>query len=146
MACPFFEPRELAASPQRPGVRLPLLNEYAGVCNASGTQLAPAVTVLAAFCNQGYAYACPNHPSAGRPSAMRYSVTSQTELELTVTWIEEQAFTPLRQGTVRFEIVEGRATPTLPAVMAAQLTAFCRSYLIRYAQQQALLNEQNDNL
>jgi hypothetical protein len=145
MACPFFEPSDLVKAPRRPGVRLPLLDEYEGLCHASGTVAEPAPTMLATACNQGYARACPNHPLADRPSAMRYSVTAQTEQELIVLWIEEQAYEPVRRGTVCFDVRSGVAAPVPPPAISAQVTAFCRSYLARCAQQKVSTQEHNDN-
>lgn len=144
MACPLFEPLEPAAAPRRPGVRLPLIDEYAGVCHASGKAAPPADAMLSAGCNQGYAYACPNYSQRGNPSAMRYSVTSQTEQQLTITWIEEQSYSPLRQGTMCFHIHERRLSPAPTAVIAAQVMAFCRGYLARCPQRK-LSQQQHEN-
>jgi hypothetical protein len=144
MACPFFEPREPAALPRRSGVRLPLIDEYTGVCHASGAVVLPAEAMLSTACNQGYAYACPCHPSASNPSAMRYSVVLRTQQELTITWIEEQAYSPVGQGTVRVDIQSGRTVPApLAEVISAQITAFCRSYLKRCVQQKDSIQEQS---
>lgn len=60
---------------------------------------------------------------------MRYSVTAQTEFDLTILWIEEADYTPVRTGRVVFDIRAGQAIGDLPLPAAAQLEAFCKSYL-----------------
>jgi hypothetical protein len=141
MACPFFEPREVASTRQRQSVRLPLLDEYAGVCRASAAPARPAEATLAKGCNQGYPRSCENYPGGLVPAAMRYTVTGESDGMLAVTWVEEQTHAPVRWGTTRFDITQMRVVDTMPAdampstVIAAQLLAFCRSYLTRSTQQ-----------
>jgi hypothetical protein len=137
MACPYFEPSSVAVPASRPGVRLPLIDEYSGLCHAAQLPCEPAPAVRPIGCNQGYAHGCANHPSRIAASAMRYSITAQSPEELHIIWIEEQGYAPIRQGTIRFEIRQGKLTPAPESpVMASQLFAFCRSYLALAAPQE----------
>ncbi len=123
-------------TPRRPGVRLPLIDEYAGACHASGTAAQAVDTMISTGCNQGYAESCPNHPASGAAAAMRYTVTGESDGILTLTWIEEQAHAPLRWGRVRFD-ADRQCLLDLPfpGPLFAQITVFCRSYLARRASQ-----------
>ena len=53
MACPFFEPLAPVVHPESRNGRLPLIQEYEGVCHASGTGTIASGSV----CNHGYANA-----------------------------------------------------------------------------------------
>ena len=133
MPCLYFEPTTLVEEPFDRRARLPLIDEYDGRCHAvSG---APAVMdqVRWPCCNQGYSRGrCSQFPADGFGGALRYSVTSRSEDQLALVWIEERDYAPFRYGALHFEISTGCFAETgLDALVAAQALAYCRSYLKR---------------
>jgi hypothetical protein len=150
MPCPYFEPRNVVEQPAQANARLPLIDEYEGLCHA-GSQPAEAPAELRfRCCNHGYSKGCcERFPSEETRSAMRYSVLRQNESGLDLICIEEHNYGPLRWRTLRYRVDETpvqKATlqaggalhqsgteclePELDdACIRAQAVAFCRSYL-----------------
>jgi len=134
MPCPYFEPRTVRKVARFEGVRLPLIDEYEGLCHAGGKGTCEPEASQLAQCNHGYARGmCARFPQNLASSAMRYSVTSRTAEEITLIWVEEQDHTPARWGTLRYSLAEDRAIgpeETSTRVLT-QALAFCRSFLMR---------------
>jgi hypothetical protein len=134
MPCPFFEPRSAVASTRLTGVRLPLIDEYSGLCHSAAGENAVAVDAGQRLqCNHGYAGGlCPRFPPDAASSALRYSVSGRSTREITLVWLEEQDHSPLRWGSLRYSIAEDTLSPLdLTPLIQAQALAFCRSFLLR---------------
>jgi hypothetical protein len=133
MPCPFFEPLSAVLSSRFAGVRLPLIDEYSGLCHSACENPVAVDAAHRLQCNHGYASgACPRFPPNAASSAMRYSVAGRTDLEITLVWLEEQGHSPLRWGSLRYSIAEDALSPLdLTPPIRAQALAFCRSFLLR---------------
>ncbi len=136
MACPYFEPRQTVSQPTLPNARLPLIDEYDGVCRA-GCELSPvdAATRLR-LCNHGNVRgACDHFPVAEKRSAFRFEVVRHSPLQLELLFIEEAFYAPLAWRKLVFRMEGERLEPN-PAdpCERAQLLAFCRSYLRHHPQ------------
>lgn len=131
MPCPYFEPLKIAESVS---IRLPLLGEYAGFCHAGGSRTA-APESLRLRCNQGYSRGiCDRYPADGHRSCLRYHLNGRTASALHVLCIEEENYAPLRWYEVTVSMADGRLEPEIEdACVRAQIFAFCRSYLDRFA-------------
>jgi hypothetical protein len=134
MPCPYFEPQRVAAEPTHSNARLPLIEEFDGVCHA-GAQLSPVQpSTRLRFCNHGNARGqCAHFPAADAPSAFRFDVLRRSAANLDVLFVEESLYAPVAWRALTFTIESGRLDPD-PAdrCQRAQLLAFCRSYLRRY--------------
>jgi hypothetical protein len=136
MPCPYFEPLQPASDPQYPWARLPLLEEYDGLCRA----LAEPIPVPSAnrfrCCNHGYSKGCcsffPHHELR---SCSRYDVVLRTEDMLELVCLEEKDHTPSSWHVARFFHATGRIEPEIEdRCKRSQILAFCRSYLSRFPQ------------
>ena len=134
MPCPYFEPQAVATSPQHVNARLPLIDEYDGLCRA-GLEPAPAPAERRfRCCNHGNSRGlCEIFPAADARSCFRYTVVRQSAAGLEIICIEEQNYAPLRWHPTEYCLATGRLEPEVPdACMRAQALAFCRSYLERF--------------
>jgi hypothetical protein len=134
MPCPFFEPQQPTTSPRYAYARLPLIDEYDGLCRAGERVENASESVRFACCNHGYSKAaCGRFPRAEQPSAFRYTVLRESADELQILCIEEREHIPTWHGTVRFEIgISALMENELSSIVRAQATAFCRSYIERF--------------
>lgn len=134
MPCPYFEPQRLAIAPLRVNARLPLIDEYDGICHAHPEPISAPVSLRFRCCNHGYSKgACERVPAAEVRSCVRYSVQRRSESALHILCIEEQNYAPLRWQSIEYCIREDRLTAELSDLcLSAQLLAFCRSYLKRF--------------
>ena len=135
MACPFFEPQYVARDPKHVSARVPLIEEYDGVCHASSELRAIPEELRFRCCNHGYSQGCcPSFPRNEARSSVRYHVVRQHAGELDVMLVEEQNFAPLRWRSIKYHSTGELIEPLLDDVcLRAQLIAFCRSYLRRFA-------------
>jgi hypothetical protein len=133
--CPFFEPKETAARPRHANARLPLIDEYEGVCHAGSEPGAPLHDVVFRYCNHGYSQGCCDRfPSHEVRSAIRYDVVSRNESALSLICIKEQDYTPVQWQAIEYMVLTERFEPELGDLcMRAQALAFCRSFLGRFA-------------
>ena len=139
MPCPYFEPQTIVRDAQHPRARLPLLDEYDGLCRAQAIPLHAPTELRFAYCNQGYSRGyCGRFPADDGRSGLRYTITSRNAATLEILWIEEQEFVPLRWHSVRYLPASSQFDPE-PSneCMRAQLLAFCRSYLRRFPEGEA---------
>jgi hypothetical protein len=137
MPCPFFEPRTISRSAKSQGARLPLLDEYEGVCHA-GEELVPAPAERRlACCNHGYSRgACPRFPLSESRSAIRFDVVRTTPEVIEILLVEEQDHFPLGWRSVRYAVGTGQIEPQGTDICAdAQISAFCRSYLRKFQEE-----------
>ncbi|MBV8550755.1 MAG: hypothetical protein JOY54_05600 [Acidobacteriaceae bacterium] len=134
MPCPYFEPQRIARQPKHPGARLPLLDEYDGLCHAFGGPVPE--TERFRSCNHGYSRGeCGHFPENGSGSCFRFEVLHRTADWLEVLRVEEQGYAPVQWQPFRFSIQTGRVEPEpIDACALAQLRAFCSSYLRRFSQ------------
>jgi hypothetical protein len=135
MPCPFFEPQRTLAQPQHPNARLPLIDEYDGLCHAGPEPIAVPAGLRFQGCNQGYSRgSCDHFPAAEIRSGLRYNVVRQTAAMLEVLYIEEQSYAPLQWQRVQYFIESGQLEPQLSdRCVRAQFLAFCRSYLQHFS-------------
>jgi len=134
MPCPYFEPQRVAADPLHASARLPLIEEHDGACHAHEEVISAPPALRFRQCNHGYSQgACERFPSAEARSCARFNVVRRLEATLDVLCVEEQNYAPLRWQSVEYSIVSDRLTVEFSDVcLAAQLLAFCRSYLKRF--------------
>ena len=134
MPCPYFQPKQVAAEPKHPGARLPLLDEYDGLCHATRERLPIPEQVRFRCCNHGYSRgACERFPADESRSGLRYDVVRRTGTGLEVVCVEEKDYAPLHWQSIRYFPDTQRIEPELNDIcMEAQLLAFCQSYLKRF--------------
>ena len=134
MPCPYFEPQRVASDPLHASARLPLIDEYDGMCHAHPDLISAPPELRFRCCNHGYSRGgCERVPASDVRSSARYNVVRRSEATLEVLCIEEQNYAPLRWQSIQYSIGSDRLTVELSDVcLAAQLLAFCRSYLQRF--------------
>ena len=135
MPCPYFEPQKVVENSHHPNARLPLLQEYDGLCHAGSEPVQAPAELRFDCCNRGYSKgSCARFPLAEARSSMRYSILRRTSATLELICIEEQNYAPLRWRSVQFFLESKRLEPELDdACITAQAIAFCRSYLGRFS-------------
>jgi len=129
MPCPLFEPRTKVSPARVPAPRLPLIEEFEGICHAGETVIDPEHRFK--FCNRGNAAGeCRSFPPGLAISAVRFTVTRITPRTLSVLVVEEQNHWPSAWSRVDFIIDEQRLEPEINEVCRrAQVFHFCVSYL-----------------
>lgn len=135
MPCPQFQPQRVATDPLHTSARLPLIEEYEGLCHAQAEPVTAPPDLRFRYCNHGYSQgACQRMPFAAEsPSCSRYNVVRRSESALEILCIQEQNYAPLRWQSVTYFIATDRLAVDLPdPCLTAQLLAFCRSYLKRF--------------
>jgi hypothetical protein len=133
MPCPFFEPRTPLRSSSQSGGRLPLIEQYDGVCHASQPPLPVPETNRFRLCNHGNSKGeCPSFPVAESRSCLRYEMIEQTPTHTQILCVEEQAHAPLRWSSIKYD-VKKRDFEIAPADVCvhAQALAFTRSFLFK---------------
>jgi hypothetical protein len=134
MPCPVFYPTSQVSEPTRTGGRLPLINEYEGVCKADAEPYTPDPDTLFRCCNHGYSRgACSRIPLDAAQSSVRYSILGRRDASLQVMCVEETNHEP--QKWHRFEYVVETAEvkcDSLTECMRAQAAAFCLAYVRRF--------------
>jgi hypothetical protein len=139
MACPHFEPQRATQQAKHPAARLPLIDEYDGICHAGDGQSEIPASARFRFCNHGYSRGeCGQEVSATAPSCIRFELTGCEEASLEMLVIEEQDYAPVRWSKVTFKTADDRIEPDIadPCVRA-QVRAFCHSYLRHFVQKRS---------
>lgn len=133
MPCPLFEPVR-GVSPSSTNGRLPLIDEYDGVCHATALAMAVPPELRFRACNHGNSGGfCGHWPTEETRSALRYSVAAQNEDVLEVICVAEKDHTPVEWLRVRYLVSTGALEPVLSDIcMQAQALAFCRAYVRRF--------------
>ncbi len=124
------------AQPTLPNARLPLIDEYDGVCLASGCAVEAASRLR--FCNHGNARgACAHFPIDEQRSSFRFEVLRRSVAHLDLLFITETSYAPSAWRRLEF-LVDGEALNPVPedACERAQMLAFCRSYLLHHPLQE----------
>lgn len=135
MPCPFFEPITVIARATFPNARLPLLEEYDGLCHANKeTQPVPR-DLRFACCNHGYSRgSCPHFPLSEVRSAVRFDVRNCGRETMELLVVEERDHFPIKWTVVRYRLATNEFEPQIADHVAqAQLLAFCRSFLRKYS-------------
>ncbi|HTU44246.1 MAG TPA: hypothetical protein VMF91_04255 [Bryobacteraceae bacterium] len=124
----------MAAAPKHASARLPLLDEYDGVCRAQPEPVPAPAEHRFRCCNHGYSQGlCEILPVAAAHCCFRYTVLAHSSAGLEIICIEEQNYAPLRWHPTQYRVATGCLEPELADVcMRAQALAFCRSYLARF--------------
>lgn len=137
MPCRYFEPLQIVSVPFHPNARLPLIDEYDGLCH-SDTEPSPVPAESRfAGCNHGNRNnPCGRFPAERERAVLRLTVAKQDTDALEVLAIEETNHRPIRWQTVRFLLGSEELIPESSEIcQRAQLVAFCRSYLKKAAGQ-----------
>lgn len=134
MPCPYFEPLLALDKPTHPSARLPLFDEYDGLCHAGAAPSPPPTEARFRCCNHGYSRgACDRFPHAEMRSALRYNVVGHTHATLSVLCVEETDHAPSRVFNLTYDLVACVLhSDGTDERMRAQATAFCFSYLKRF--------------
>lgn len=134
MPCPYFEPQRIAPKPCQAFARLPLIEEYEGICHAHEQPTDVLAAVRFRCCNHGYSRGCcERYPPTEIRSCARYNVIRRSEAALEVLCVEERDYTPVRWRSAQYSIASDTVTLDAPDVcLKAQLLAFCRSYIKRF--------------
>lgn len=129
MPCPYFEPRQAVAQRTLANARLPLIDEYDGVCRANGSAIDEAGRLR--YCNHGNARGgCCHFPAEEERSSFRFEVLRRSVAHLDLLFITETAYAPSAWRRLEF-LMNGEELKPLPADACerAQILAFCRSFL-----------------
>ncbi|HSU53305.1 MAG TPA: hypothetical protein VLT36_04530 [Candidatus Dormibacteraeota bacterium] len=134
MPCPLFEPVRAVSLSSYAGARLPLIDEHDGFCHAAAEAIAVPAELRFRACNHGYSEClCGHWPTDETRSALRYSVTAQSDDALEIICVTEKDHAPVRWARVRYLVDTGALEPVLSDIcMQAQALAFCRAYLKRF--------------
>ena len=134
MPCPFFEPqRPLVVQPGR-AVRLPLIEEYTGICHAVTPPVEAPEELRFRCCNHGYSHnVCGHFPPHETRSCSRFDVIERSHEMLNVLYVEERNYAPARWQAIIYRLGTDALEPEVTdACVRAQLLAFCHSFLTRF--------------
>jgi hypothetical protein len=131
MPCPYFEPQRVAAQPAQAAVRLPLIEEYEGLCHAGFVPLPAPADVQFHCCNHGNcAGRCSHFPANALRTSHRFHATRNSPACLEIVHVEELNYTPLAWRPVKYSSGDGLLEPDSSDIcVRSQILAFCRSYL-----------------
>jgi hypothetical protein len=131
MACPYFEPQHVNASPEHAAARMPLIDEYDGLCRAAGAPFPVPGQLRFRCCNHGNSRrTCAHFPAGEMRSALRYEIVGRTAAALELLLVEERDYTPHSWQTIRYFVAGELLEPEVAdLVKQAQIRAFCRSFL-----------------
>jgi len=143
MPCPYFDPRQIVERPTLANARLPLIDEYDGVCRAHTDSIPVEAATRMRLCNHGNARGgCEHFPAEEQRSAFRFEVLRRSAAHLDVLFIEEVFYAPLSWRRHEFRMEGEQLEPDMDdCCQRAQMIAFCRSYLRQYPMEtQIILN------
>jgi hypothetical protein len=134
MPCPYFEPRRALPEPTLLNARLPLIDEFDGMCRASDEPAPVPAEARLRLCNHGNVRGlCRHFPTREQRTSFRFEVLRRSAADLDLVLIEESLYAPLTWHRLTFAIEGEQFTPDPPDLcQRAQLLAFCRSYLRHY--------------
>jgi hypothetical protein len=134
MPCPYFEPQRVVTQPTHLNARLPLIEEFDGVCRATLEALPVPQESRLRLCNHGNARGqCAQFPADEKRTSIRFDVLRRSASNLDLLYVEESLYAPLAWRPLTFVIDSECLEPDPPDLcQRAQLLAFCRSYLRRY--------------
>ena len=131
MACPYFEPQHVNASPEYAAARMPLIDEYDGLCRAEAAPFPVPGQLRFRCCNHGNSRrTCAHFPADEMRSALRYEIVGRTASALDLLLVEERDYAPHAWQTIRYFVAGELLEPEIADVAKrAQIRAFCRSFL-----------------
>jgi len=131
MACPYFEPQHVNASPEHAAARMPLIDEYDGLCRAASAPFPVPGQLRFRCCNHGNSRrTCAHFPADEMRSALRYEIIGRTAAALELLLVEERDYAPYAWQTIRYFVAGELLDPEIADVAKqAQIRAFCRSFL-----------------
>lgn len=134
MPCPYFEPKQPVTPPTSLNARLPLIQEFDGLCRALPEAEPVAAETRLRLCNHGNVRgACVRFPEAEQRTSFRFEVLRRSIGQLDLLFIEEALYTPLAWHRLAFLIDAEQLEPEPGgACERAQLLAFCHSYLQKH--------------
>lgn len=125
----------MTAPPEYAAARLPLLDEYDGLCRAAGDRPFPVPGEMRfRYCNHGNSRGtCAHFPAGEQRSAFRYEIVGRTAAALELLLLEERDYAPLAWQPVRYILSGESLEPEIADIVKqAQIRAFCRSFLDRF--------------
>jgi hypothetical protein len=130
MPCPFFEPQQPAHPSSHTSARLPLLEEYDGLCHATGEATAIPKAIRFRGCNHGNQdERCSQLPQQYSREVLRFTVLKTTDTGLELLVVHEADHVPVRWESVSFCFSSQQLHPDFIEICKhAQVLAFCRSY------------------
>lgn len=147
MACPYFMPLTKLENGNWPHpARLPLGGGWSGHCTAPGhEQESPALDVVQAFCNLGYASGCEWAPRERECDAVRFAVSAPADSSgfkkqsigtpariLRLTYVRERDNLPVTHGELQFDLSQAAwLRPHEDARIQKMAECFLDSYLKR---------------
>jgi hypothetical protein len=134
MPCPYFEPRHVNAQSEHATARLPLIDEYDGLCQARDEPFEVPGELRFRCCNHGNSRGtCSHFPDRETRSSIRYEMVKQTSTTLDLILLEERDYAPAAWRAVRYALASECLDPEVEdACQRAQIRAFCRSFLDRF--------------
>jgi hypothetical protein len=134
MPCQYFEPQRRVAESAHAHARLPLIDEYEGLCRASRDLAAVPADLRFRCCNHGNSRGvCPQFPLNEPLTSSRYHAVRLTAAALEVLRVEERDYAPVAWQTVIYARHNEQLSPAaMEECVKAQTLAFCRSYLKRF--------------
>lgn len=109
MACPFFLPvKKFEEGVWLHPSRLPLGAPWQGCCTAAGSEATISTPTELERCNLGYATGCPRLPREREWDAVRFSVFSEHDSRVGLTYVCEKNHLPGGSGHLEFSITAGR--------------------------------------
>jgi hypothetical protein len=122
------------AAPTHLNARLPLIDEFDGVCRAASEPVPVPQESRLRLCNHGNAGGkCGQFPAGEIRTAIRFDILRRSGSHLDLLFVEESWYAPLAWRPLTFLIDSERLDPDPPNdCQRAQLLAFCRSYLRHY--------------
>jgi hypothetical protein len=147
LACPYFVPREIVydISWQHPA-RLPLGAGWTGTCCAPHEQAAAPdnpipkpvdAATLRDLCNLGYAATCPHLPKTRDWDAVKFSVASRTNDQITLAYVCEFAYAPRAHGKLTYDLAAETWLDTPGATADPRVRRLAASYLQAYRVRQS---------
>jgi hypothetical protein len=131
MPCPFFQPTREVHEPTYRSGRLPLIDEYDGICRATEQPYPPDRETLFRCCNHGYSTGtCLRIPADAGRSSIRYSILGRTPVSLEIICVEETNYEPQRWHKFEYLVETAEVkSDELTECIRAQAIAFCRAYI-----------------
>ena len=132
MACPFFVPTQrLEEGTWAHPSRLPLGACWSGRCSAPGHEAAELSPAELSECNLGYAR-CVRLPRDRSWDAIRFAVTRDRGLSISLRFVCETAHRPAAHGLLEYSLSTRRWTGLHPDPRIQNLAeCYLQSYLLR---------------
>jgi hypothetical protein len=136
MPCPFFEPQQIVDPPTYSHARLPLLDEYDGVCHADHDLIRVPAEMRFSGCNHGNRVPpCNKVQIPQKAGVLRFTVLGMTTEAVEVLMLQERDHRPVSWQNITYFLLDERLQPEpTETCERTQVLAFCRSYTRRVAE------------